>query len=33
MFKSNFHTKNKTKLCDSKIITQEFFKKTQDVQN
>ena len=31
--KSNFQTKNKTRLCNSKIRTQELKTKTQNVQN
>ncbi len=30
-FKSNFQTRNKTKLCDSKTKTQNLRTKTQDV--
>jgi hypothetical protein len=33
MFNSNFQTRNKTKLCDSKTKTQELQTKTTDVQN
>jgi hypothetical protein len=32
-FKFNFQTRNKKKLCDAKIRTQEFRIKTQDVQD
>jgi hypothetical protein len=32
MFKSNFQTNNKTKLCDSKTKTQELITITRDVQ-
>jgi hypothetical protein len=31
--KSNFQTKNKTRLCDSKIRTQDIRVITQDVHN
>jgi hypothetical protein len=31
--KFNFQRRNKTRLCDSKIRTQELRTKTQDVQN
>jgi hypothetical protein len=31
--KSNFQTKNKTRLCNSKIRTQELKIRTQDVQD
>jgi hypothetical protein len=33
MFKSNFQTRNKAKLCDSKIRTQGLRIRTQDVQD
>ncbi len=32
-YKSNFQTKNKTRLNDSKIITQDLRIRTQDVKN
>jgi hypothetical protein len=31
--KFNFQTRNKTKLCNSKTITQKLRKKTRDVQD
>jgi hypothetical protein len=31
--KFNFQTNNKTRLCDSKIITHELRTRTQDVQD
>ncbi len=32
-FKSNFQTRNKTRLCNSKIKTQELLTRTWDVQD
>jgi hypothetical protein len=32
-YKFNFQTRNKTRLCDSKIRTQKPITKTQNVQN
>ncbi len=32
-YKSNFQTRNKTRLCDSKIRTQKHKTRTRDVQN
>jgi hypothetical protein len=33
MFKSNFQTRNKTRLCDSKIKTQDLITRTRDVHD